>query len=167
VLGIFAFVWIAAMTTFDYQSAFEPFAAYPEILNPLMEDRKAMLLNDLMRSLGFIVVLFVICRFALIEKRKRFIVPIVALVILVDLWSFGRNYVNSEDFANKSVMQRPFQATAADRAIFKDTTRYRVLNHVWEWHMLALLIFTIRLAAIMVPNHIVCRHYTIIILAKP
>jgi hypothetical protein len=128
VLGILAFVWIAAMTTFDYQSTFEPFAAYPEILNPLMEDRKAMLLNDLMRSLGFIVVLFVICRFALIEKRKQFIVPIVALVILVDLWSFGRNYVNSEDFANKSVMQRPFQATAADRSILKDTTRYRVFE---------------------------------------
>jgi hypothetical protein len=128
VLGILAFVWIAAITLFDYQSAYEPFAAYPEILNPLMEDRKEVLLNDLIRSIGFIVVLFVIFRYALIEKRKRFIVPIVALVILVDLWSFGRNYVNSEDFANKSVMQRPFQATPADRAILKDSTRYRVFE---------------------------------------
>ena len=40
VLGVLGLVWIAAMTVFDYQSAFEPFAAYPEILNPLMEDRK-------------------------------------------------------------------------------------------------------------------------------
>ena len=128
VLGILGLLWIAATTVFDYQSAFEPFAAYPEILNPLMEDRKAMLLNDLMRSLGFIVVLFLICRFALIEKRKRYVIPVVALIILIDLWSFSRNYVSSEDFANKSVMQRPFQATAADRVILKDSTRYRVFE---------------------------------------
>ena len=128
VLGILGLVLILAMTTFDYQSAFEPFAAYPEILNPLIEDRKSMLLNDLMRSLGFVAMLYAICRFALIEKRKRYVVPFVALVILIDLWSFSRNYVNSEDFANKSVMQRPFQATAADRAILKDSTRYRVFE---------------------------------------
>ena len=128
VLGVMGLLWIAAMTVFDYQSAFEPFAAYPEILNPLMEDRKSMLLNDLMRSLGFVVALYIICRFALIEKRKRYVIPVVALVILIDLWSFSRNYVNSEDFANKSVMQRPFQATAADRAILKDSTRYRVFE---------------------------------------
>ena len=128
VLGILGLLWIAAMTVFDYQSAFEPFAAYPEILNPLMEDRKSILLNDLMRSLGFVVVLYVICRFALIEKRKRYVIPVVALVILIDLWSFSRNYVNSEDFANKSVMQRPFQATVADLAILKDSTRYRVFE---------------------------------------
>jgi len=128
VLGILGLLWIAAMTVFDYQSAFEPFAAYPEILNPLMEDRKSMLLNDLMRSFGFVVALYVICRFALVEKRKRYVIPVVALVILIDLWSFSRNYVNSEDFANKSIMQRPFQATAADRAILKDSTRYRVFE---------------------------------------
>ena len=109
VLGILGLLWIAAMTLFDYQSAFEPFAAYPEILNPLMEDRKSMLLNDLIRSLGFVISLYFICRFALIEKRKRYVIPMVALVILIDLWSFSRNYVNSEDFANKSVMQHPFK----------------------------------------------------------
>ena len=128
VLGILGLLWIAAMTVFDYQSAFEPFATYPEILNPLMEDRKSMLINDLMRSLGFVVMLYVICRFALIEKRKRYVIPFVAMVILIDLWSFSRNYIDSEDFANKSVMQRPFQATAADRAILKDSTRYRVFE---------------------------------------
>ncbi len=128
VSGILGLLWIAAMTLFDYQSAFEPFAAYPEILNPLMEDRKSMLLNDLIRSLGFVIALYVICRFALIEKRKRYVIPMVALVILIDLWSFSRNYVNSEDFANKSVMQHPFQATPADRAILKDSSRYRVFE---------------------------------------
>jgi hypothetical protein len=128
VSGILGLLWIAAMTLFDYQSAFEPFAAYPEILNPLMEDRKSMLLNDLIRSFGFVIALYVICRFALIEKRKRYVIPMVALVILIDLWSFSRNYVNSEDFANKSVMQHPFQATPADRAILKDSSRYRVFE---------------------------------------
>jgi len=128
VLGILGLVYIAAMTAFDYQSAFEPFAAYPEILNPLIEDRESILLNDLMRSLGFVVALYIICRFTLIEKRKRYVITVVAFVILIDLWSFSRNYVNGEDFANKSVMQRPFQATAADRAILKDSTRYRVFE---------------------------------------
>ena len=128
VLAIFGLLWIAAMTVFDYQSALEPFAAYPEILNPLMEDRKSMLLNDLMRSLGFVVALYLICRFTLIKNRKPYIIPLVVLLILIDLWSFSRNYVSSEDFANKSVMQRPFQATSADRAILKDTTRFRVFE---------------------------------------
>ena len=128
VSGILGLLWIAAITLFDYQSAFEPFAAYPEILNPLMEDRKSMLLYDLIRSLSFVIALYVICRFALIEKRKPYVIPMVALVILIDLWSFSRNYVNSEDFANKSVMQHPFQATPADRAILKDSSRYRVFE---------------------------------------
>jgi hypothetical protein len=128
VIGVLGLVWIAAMIIFDYQSTFEPFVAYPEILTPLMEDRKSILLNDLMRSLGFVVALYIICRFALIEKRKGYVIPVIALVILIDLWSFSRNYVNSEDFANKSAMQRPFQATAADRAILKDSTRYRVFE---------------------------------------
>ena len=99
---------------------------YPEILNPLMEDRKSILLNDLMRSLGFVVVLHVICRFALIEKRK----------VCYSSRSFGNSYrlmvIQSQlcqqwDFANKSVMQRPFQATAAD-CDFKRHTRYRVFE---------------------------------------
>ena len=128
VLGVLGLIWIAAMTVFDFQSDFEPFAAYPEILDPLIEDRKSMLLNDLMRSLSFVVALYVICRFSLIEKQKRYVIPVLALVILIDLWSFSRNYVNSEDFANKSVMQRPFQTTAADRAILNDSTRYRVFE---------------------------------------
>ena len=128
VLGVLGLIWIAAMNVFDFQSDFEPFAAYPEILDPLIEDRKSMLLNDLMRSLSFVVALYVICRFSLIEKQKRYVIPVLALVILIDLWSFSRNYVNSEDFANKSVMQRPFQTTAADRAILNDSTRYRVFE---------------------------------------
>ena len=66
--------------------------------------------------------LFVVWHFSII---KQLVIPIVAFVVLIDLW-LGRNYVNSDDFANKSVMQRPFQATAADRAIQKDTTRYRI-----------------------------------------
>ena len=93
-----------------------------------MEDRKTMLLNDLLRSVGFIVAIYTVCRLAFVNNKKQFVIPIVALMILIDLWSFGRNYVNSDDFANKSVMQRPFQATAADKAIQKDTTRYRVFE---------------------------------------
>ncbi|MGB0477099.1 MAG: hypothetical protein ACPGHV_02580 [Flavobacteriaceae bacterium] len=128
VMGLLGLVWIAAVSVFDYQSNIEFFSAYPEILNPLMEDRKTMLLNDLLRSVGFIVVIYAVCRLAFLDNKKQYVIPIVALVMLIDLWSFGRNYVNSDDFANKSVMQRPFQATAADRAIQKDTTRYRVFE---------------------------------------
>jgi hypothetical protein len=127
-LGLLGLIWVAAVSVFDYQSDFEMFSAYPEILNPLKEDRKTMLLDDLWRSLGFITIIYAICRLAFVEKRKQYVVPLLALVILFDLWSFGRAYVNSDDFANKSVMQRPFQLTAADRAIQKDTTRYRVFE---------------------------------------
>ena len=128
-LSILSLVWIAAMTVFDYQSERDIFVDLLPVQIPLIEYRKSILLNDLIRSLGLVVVLFVICRLALIENLKRFLIPIVALVILIDLWSFSRNYVNSkEDYVNKSEMQRPFSATAADLEILKDTTRYRVFE---------------------------------------
>ncbi len=126
--SILLLVWIGAVFVFDYQSAFEPFASYPEIMNPLQQDRKAILLSDLFRSVIYVGILYLICRIVFWSKYKQYVVPLLALVILIDLWSFGNNYVNSDDFANKSMMQRPFQPTSADRIILADTTRYRVFE---------------------------------------
>jgi hypothetical protein len=121
-------ILIGSYTLFDFQSDTEAFAAYPEIMTPLVEDRKQLMMFDTFRSAAFVFIAFLLCRFVVSTKYKMYVVPALTLLIIIDLWSFDRNYVNQDDFVSKSRIDQPFVATAADLAIQRDTTRFRVFE---------------------------------------
>ena len=101
-----------------------------DLLNNLMEGRKAIFTADAWRSAGIITLGALAVYFYAKGKLKSIImVIIVGVITLFDLVSIDKRYLNSEDFVDKRKMQNPFPMTEIDREILKDQDlHYRVLN---------------------------------------
>lgn len=103
---------------------------YPDWLrSSLIADRKNLLRADAFRSLVFILLSAGVI-FALISEklRKGHAILIIALLILVDLWTVDKRYMNADRFERPSSIQKSLTPTAADAFILKDKSIFRVLN---------------------------------------
>ena len=123
------FIYLFGGKLFDFKSNFEIFSNYPDILKLLIEDRKSILKADSLRSLLLIIFLFLL----LISYLKNILnknLTIYGIIILVvfDLWSLNKQYVNADQFTNKSNIEVPFVMTSADKAILQDKSDYRVFE---------------------------------------
>ncbi|MBZ9630321.1 YfhO family protein [Salegentibacter sp. LM13S] len=100
-----------------------------DFVRALKEDRKSLYTEDLIRSLIFSA-LTAAALWLYIEKKitQNWLVPVLALLILVDLIPVDKRYVNDDDFVNASQMDRPFQPNAADQQILQDDGHYRVFD---------------------------------------
>ncbi|MFV0522357.1 MAG: YfhO family protein [Mangrovibacterium sp.] len=104
---------------------------YPQqLVDALLSDRRSMLRIDAFRSLAFVSLAAGISWLYLKEKLKASYALIgLALIVLVDLWSFDKKYLNDGSFVNARRIEVPFTPSSADQAILKDTDAdYRVLN---------------------------------------
>ena len=101
----------------------------PEFVRALKEDRRAIFTADTIRSLALVLLTAAVLWFYLKEKFSRNIAFLaLGVLILFDLVGVDKRYVDSEDFVRSSVVNRPFQATQADREIMKDDGHYRVFD---------------------------------------
>jgi hypothetical protein len=104
-------------------------AGYPDWLQrALKADRQHLLLSDTYRSLFFIggaALLIGLVRYKVLQSRWALLG--VGLLILVDVWTVNRRYLNEESFTENPSAQH-FAASAADRKILQDTAYFRVLN---------------------------------------
>ncbi|MGM9699664.1 MAG: YfhO family protein [Prevotella sp.] len=122
---------------FDYVSSSEmralsqfPADQLQPLLNNLTEMREAMFTADCRRSL------FIICAGCVLlylyvrgKMKKVWLVTIIAVISLVDLWSVNKRYLNDGMFVEKSQRDQPIQKTATEDQILRDTSLdYRVLN---------------------------------------
>ena len=122
---------------FDYISSSEmhalsqfPADQLQPLLNNLTEMREAMFTADCRRSL------FIICAGCVLlylyvrgKMGKQWLVAIVAVVCLLDLWSVNKRYLNDGMFVEKSQRDQPIVKTATEDQILRDTSLdYRVLN---------------------------------------
>jgi hypothetical protein len=95
----------------------------------MITDRKYLLRSDAFRSLIFILLSSVAILGFIFEKiRKGQAIMIVGLLIVFDLWTVDKRYLNADRFEKPSVIQKSFAPTAADAFILKDKSVYRVLN---------------------------------------
>ena len=93
-------------------------------------DRASMFRSDALRSLFFVLLGFGAVYFFITQKLKRngFLI-LVALAIVVDLWTVDKRYLNNDSFVKESKKNAQFLPTQADQSILKDTDiHYRVLN---------------------------------------
>lgn len=100
-----------------------------ELAQAIRKDRQAMLVSDTWRS--FLIVGLISGFLWLLIKKKlksKLVLISLGVIVIFDLISVDRRYVNEEDFVQKSKMERPFEITPADQEILKDTTHYRVLD---------------------------------------
>ncbi len=97
---------------------------YYNILNAIRETRLSLVSTDSLRSLAFILlgalVIFLYLRGAV--KNRAVFVCMLTAVMLIDLFSVGKRYVNSENFTRPALEDVTFNKTAADEAILKDTS---------------------------------------------
>jgi hypothetical protein len=99
------------------------------ISDALIDDRKAMLTSDSFRTLIFVTLSFAILWFYLKDKIKRDVVIAVFIVlILVDLISIDKKYVNEQSFVSARQVDKPFTTSDIDTEILKDKSHYRVAN---------------------------------------
>ena len=112
---------------FKFQSEREDFGAYPEILDMIINERKSIFRTDVMRSIFIVSVLFASI-FAVKKKylSKKYLLPILTIIVLADLWSFNKNYVNDDNFTNASKVKTPFILNDLDKEILNDKSDFRV-----------------------------------------
>ncbi|MFN8209102.1 MAG: YfhO family protein [Bacteroidales bacterium] len=101
-----------------------------EIMAAIREDRRVLLQGDALRSLFFILAAAGLLYFAFIKKLSvRNAIVFLGLIILVDLWSVDRRYLNEDRFVSKTQVREPYKASKADQFILQDKAlSYRVLN---------------------------------------
>jgi hypothetical protein len=130
-VGIIAFL-IAIKSQFGFSGGSDAYYLQnygPEFINALKEDRKSLYSADLLRS-GFLVLLaFGLLWFFIKNKiSKSTAIILVGIIMISDLFFIDKNYVNAKSFVSPSEVDVPFQATASDLEILRDTSHYRVFE---------------------------------------
>ena len=106
-------------------------AQLPNVLiEPLWKDRASLLRSDALRSLMFILGSAVVIWLGWSKKLKGYqAVAIVAMLVLVDMWSVGKRYLNDNHFVSKREFNNAFALRPVDNVILQDTDPdYRVLD---------------------------------------
>jgi len=100
------------------------------LLDAIIADRASLFRADALRSLFFIVIGALALWLFITKKIKQPILLLVlALAIIVDLWTVDKRYLNNDSFVRESQTKNQFQPTVADKSILEDKSEsYRVLN---------------------------------------
>jgi hypothetical protein len=103
---------------------------YSGVISAIRDTRLSLVSSDSLRSLIFILlgcgVVYLYLKGAF--KNQALFVCSLTLIVLVDLYSVNKRYVNHDNFTAPVENETAFNMTAADQAILRDTTNYRVLD---------------------------------------
>ncbi len=95
----------------------------------LIDDRKSLLRTDSFRSLVFILLSAgTIIGFLFEKLRKNQVILIIGILVVFDLWTVDKRYLNADRFERQAVIMKSFTPTPADTYILNDKSNYRVLN---------------------------------------
>ena len=109
----------------------------PDVLiEAFREDRRALLVSDSLRSLLLVAAAFLLLLWSYGLKdsekrlrRQRVAALLVCVLVLADLFTVSRRYLNSDDFVTPKSFEGQFALRAADSEILKDTDpSYRVID---------------------------------------
>lgn len=124
-------LFFALFAPLDFRSAFDGRYQLPDwYMNALIADRESLMRADALRSLAFIL-LGGGCLYFLITSTKpaRWLPFLLAGLVLADLWTVDKRYLNESHFIKARPEKQHHQPTAADRAILRDKDpSYRVLT---------------------------------------
>tara|TARA_B110000211_G_scaffold219800_1_gene265869 strand:- start:637 stop:3228 length:2592 start_codon:yes stop_codon:yes gene_type:complete len=99
-------------------------------IDALQSDRAGLLSADAWRSFIFIALTFgAMWMFLKNKLSSKYVILIVGVLVLADMWTINKRYLNDDNFARKSRVEVPYQATQADQQILRDTDpNFRVFN---------------------------------------
>ena len=100
-----------------------------DFVRAIREDRASLMRSDTLRALILTLITFGLLWGYLNQKlaKNTAVIGLIALSVL-DLVSVDWRYVNSDDFVQKRMVERPFQASEIDMRIKQDTTYFRVFD---------------------------------------
>jgi hypothetical protein len=102
----------------------------PGLLDAIIADRKAIFFSDSLRTLILVMLSASVLWLVLKEKlNKNSATIILGVLILFDLVSVDKKYVNNDDFLSARKINHPFIASEIDKEILKDSGYYRVANY--------------------------------------
>jgi hypothetical protein len=128
-LILIGFISAHVFATFEGLRDQQQYSALPGLIDALIADRKAMLLADTFRSFILMAIAAGTLWFLLKNTLNQIVVILIfAVLILFDLISIDKRYVNETDFKPARKIEIPFVKTSADKLIQQDTTHYRVGN---------------------------------------
>ncbi|BAV94913.1 YfhO family protein [Ichthyobacterium seriolicida] len=121
------FFYLFGSDIFPFEKAGDTRYGFP--LEALREDRLTMLKDDSMRACLFAVTIFIVLYIFLKNKLKEnYLIAILTVLVLLDLVSVNKRYLNSEDFIDKKDALNTFIPNRANLEILKDKGVYRVFN---------------------------------------
>ncbi len=130
-IGIIAFL-LVIKSQFNFSGGSDAYFLQnygPEFVDALKEDRKSLYSADLLRSGFLVLAAFGILWFFIKNKlAKNTAIILVGFIMISDLFFIDKNYLNAKNFVNPSDVDVPFQPTASDLEILRDTTHYRVFE---------------------------------------
>lgn len=117
----------------------------PDVLTEaLRADRKSLLAHDAITSAIFICLTYLLLLWGFwgkeepeaskkgflgLSSRKMQAAAAICVLVLINMWSTGKRYLNADDFVTPRQFNNQFTATAADQMILQDTTLgYRTLD---------------------------------------
>lgn len=106
------------------------------LLEALISDRKMLLRNDALMALIFICLSFILLWWSYKAKsetdsknRKIIAGAAISALVLVNMFSVGKRYLNSEHFISQRLFDKQFALRPVDKAILEDKSlSYRVLD---------------------------------------
>lgn len=104
--------------------------AYANILATIRDARLGLVSADCGRSFGFIVIGFLLIWLYLSGAFRQSTLFVCALsaIVLIDLFSINKRYVNSDNFVEPMPQTATFAESEADRMILEDKSYYRVAD---------------------------------------
>lgn len=128
--GGLCFLLVLFAGMFDFSTSFE--AQLPKwFLNALRSDRESLLRTDALRSLGFILSIFVLLFFGIHKKvSSTGFFAFLVLMITIDLVVVNNRYFTKEGNYQHKRAREQAAPSKADEAVRLDKTDYRVFNLV-------------------------------------
>jgi len=93
-------------------------------------DRKAFFKSDAWRSFIFISLTFgVLWMYFKSKLASKYVILIVGVLVLADMWTVNKRYLNDDHFVRSKKVERPYHPTEADNQILRDKDpNFRVFN---------------------------------------
>jgi len=128
--GLSLIIALIGPSLFDFAGQNDQMFADAGLLDPLMEDRKDMMRADAFRSFAFIAIAAGLMFLGMNGKMKKaYITPILIVLVVADMWTVDKRYLNDDNFVRKNKMEQPFQPTQADLQVMNDKELgYRVYD---------------------------------------
>ena len=115
---------IAALTR-QKQNMPEQAGAIDEVIRNMKQARIGLLKSDAVRSFFFILLgSGSLWLYATNRVSRKYILPGLALLVIVDLWAVDRRYLDNDDFVPPHQLEQSFEKSKADDYILQDDDPY-------------------------------------------